>query len=114
MVSSQSSQLDSGLSEMRHEVDECRSEAARVKLEAAHLSAALRDAEAAKRSKDKQIANLQQYVFITNIHITCTHLLFILNTVVFPISDLTAFVAHRIRSSLNNTWHVEHIRGVIL
>jgi len=45
---------------MRRQMDECRDEATRVKVEASHLSSALRDAEAAKKSKDRQLSDLQQ------------------------------------------------------
>jgi len=55
-----STEFDGRLSEMKREVDECRGESARVKVEASHLSAALREAEAVKKSKDRQLAELQQ------------------------------------------------------
>jgi len=60
MASKTSTEFDGRLSEMKREVDECRGESARVKVEASHLSAALREAEAAKKSKDRQLAELQQ------------------------------------------------------
>lgn len=60
MASKTSTEFDSRLADMRREMDECRGEAARVKVEASHLSAALREAEATKKSKDRQIADLQQ------------------------------------------------------
>jgi len=60
MASKTSTEFDSRLSDMRREMDECRSEASRVKVEASHLSAALREAEAAKKSKDRQLTELQQ------------------------------------------------------
>jgi len=60
MASKTSTEFDSKLADMRREMDECRGEAARVKVEASHLSAALREAEATKKSKDRQFAELQQ------------------------------------------------------
>jgi len=60
MASKTSTEFDSRLADMRREMDECRGEAARVKVEASHLSAALREAEATKKSKDRQITELQQ------------------------------------------------------
>jgi len=60
MASKTSTEFDSRLADMRREMEECRSEAARVKVEASHLSAALREAEATKKSKDRQLAELQQ------------------------------------------------------
>jgi len=60
MASKTSTEFDGRLSDMRREMDECRSEASRVKVEASHLSAALREAEATKKSKDRQLSELQQ------------------------------------------------------
>jgi len=60
MASKSSTEFDSRLADMRREMDECRGEAARVKVEASHLSAALREAEATKKSKDRQLTELQQ------------------------------------------------------
>jgi len=60
MASKTSTEFDGRLSDMRREMEECRGEAARVKVEASHLSAALREAEAMKKSKDRQLAELQK------------------------------------------------------
>jgi len=59
-ASKTSTELDGRLADMRRQMDECRDEATRVKVEASHLSSALRDAEATKKSKDRQLSDLQQ------------------------------------------------------
>ena len=62
MASKTSTEFDVRLADMRREMEECRGEAARVKVEASHLTAALRESEATKKSKDRQLNELQQYV----------------------------------------------------